>query len=101
MTEYDLHTQGARHSFDRLVLDNIEDHDAISVQMCRDAGLDDATTSVLLRRLTLRADVENARMRAALRAIANTKTRPGDEKAGLLLASAINLATVALAQGGA
>ena len=69
-TEYDLHTKGARHSFDTLEPDrkdsDIGAHDAISVQLCRDAGLDDTATNTLLRRLALRADVENARLRETI-----------------------------------
>lgn len=42
---------------------------------------------------------ERDALREALRCIAQTRTKPGDDKAALLLASVINLAFAALAQG--
>lgn len=58
-TEYDLHTKGAAPP-------DMWGHDAICVQLCRDAGLDDKTTDILLSRISLRTAIETEKLRAKI-----------------------------------
>jgi len=55
-------------------------HDAISVQMCRDAGLDDATTDALLTRIASRLVTRRqleAEARRTIEAFERLGARPG------------------------
>lgn len=78
-TEYDLHTKGARHSFDNLASErpktDLGHHNDLCVQLCRKVGLSDPEIDTLLSLATVSLREECFRLRTENRLLKHKLAR--------------------------